>query len=109
MDGVVTPDELNDDVAGRAAARRLWQEWDRSPQVHDPLTTGFAAAALDELERLQGEMPGVFRDVLKHAESGAEQLTVDPFHGVLEVIQNADDLGATELKVAIRRTPTAEV
>ena len=78
-------------AAGRAAAELLWQEWDRRPQVEDPRHPEFARAALETLERLQREMPSVFRDVVRHAEAGAEQLTVDPFHGVFEVLQNADD------------------
>jgi len=38
-----------------------------------------------------------------YAEAAAEQLTADPFHGIFEILQNADDVGAHTLRVAVRR------
>jgi hypothetical protein len=91
--------------AGTTAARELWQNWPDYEDVHDPLSPTFAEAALSELERLQRTMPGVLAELVRYAESGAEQLVPDPYHGILEVVQNTDDLGATEVRVAIRATP----
>ncbi len=34
----------------------------------------------------------------------AEQLNVESFHGLIEIVQNADDLHASEVRVAIRRS-----
>src|SRR5438445_1864046 len=99
------PVQQSDADRGRLAARELWQRWDERPRptFEDPLTDAFADSALAELELLEQEMPGILRDVVRYAEAGAEQLTVDPFHGVLEVVQNADDLHATHVRVAVRR------
>jgi hypothetical protein len=89
---------------GRQAARDLWRlGLDASP-VDDPLTPEFARAALAELEELQRGTPGVLKQVLEGAQMSAEQLNVESFHGLIEIVQNADDLRATEVRVAIRQS-----
>ncbi len=88
---------------GRMAARRLWREGLTAGPISDPLTIEFAKGALDELERLQSGTPGILKDVLDGAQISAEQLNVDEFHGIQEVIQNADDLAAREVRVAIQK------
>ncbi len=88
---------------GRIAAQRLWREGLSAGPVADPLTTEFAKDALDELERLQKGTPGILKDVLDGAQISAEQLNVDEFHGIQEVVQNADDLAAREVRVAIQK------
>ena len=50
-------------------------------------------------------MPGVLREVIAYAEIAGGQLTTDPYHGIYEVVQNADDLGASHVRVAVRRNP----
>ena len=84
---------MSDYEAGRAAARLLWEEGleDRLDFV-DPLTPEFAEGALAELEHLQQSTTRVLQQVLEGAQMSAEQLNVESFHGVTEVIQNADDL-----------------
>lgn len=94
--------KTNDSERGRDAAQRLWQQGLSDVVIDDPLNNEFAEAALKELEDLQRETPGVLRDVLHGAQISAEQLNVEPFHGVVEVIQNADDLGASEVRIAVR-------
>lgn len=91
----------DDARAGAEAARRLWTLGLDAGSGVDPHTQEFADGALQELEHLQEGTPGVLRQVLEGAQIGAEQLNVEPFHGLIEVIQNADDLGATEIRVAI--------
>jgi hypothetical protein len=88
---------------GREAARALWIKGLGSAEFEDPLTAGFADAALAELEQLQQGTPGVLREVLAGAQMSAEQLNVESFHGLIEVVQNADDLGAKEVRVAVRK------
>jgi hypothetical protein len=68
-----------------------------------PLTREFAQTALDELVQLQRGTAGVLREVLEGAAMSAEQLNVESFHGLIEIVQNADDLGASEVRVAIRQ------
>jgi hypothetical protein len=87
---------------GRKAARLLWEKGLDAVEITDPFTFEYSNGALTELERLQRETPEILRDVLQGAQISAEQLSVDSFHGLLEIIQNADDLRASEVRVAIR-------
>ncbi len=87
---------------GREAAQRLWQEGLKA-DIEDPLAAEFAQAAVCEFGRLQRERtPGIYRDALEGAEMSAEELNVEKFHGVMEVVQNADDVEATALRIAVR-------
>lgn len=88
---------------GKESAQRLWKYGLAELQIDDPLTESFSQGALDELDSLQKGTPGVLREVLEGAQVSAEQLNVESFHGVLEVVQNADDLGALEVRVAVQR------
>ncbi len=88
---------------GREAAQRLWKLGLEATQIDDPLTPDFAQGALDELDLLQQGTPGILREVLEGAQSSAEQLHVESFHGLIEVVQNADDVGAHEVRIAIRK------
>lgn len=97
-------DGASDEERGREAARTLWRRGLAAGQVDDPLTTEFARAALAELEELQHGTAGVLREVLEGAQMSAEQLNVVSFHGLIEVVQNADDLRAAEVRVATRKT-----
>lgn len=87
---------------GRAAARELWRAGIAKAEIDDPLTPEFAADALSELELIQLEKPGALREVLEGAQMSAEQLSVESFHGLIEIVQNADDLHASEVRVAFR-------
>jgi len=86
----------------------LWTGGLGTTTVDDPLTREFARDALAELERLQDGTPGVLREVLAGAQMSAEQLNVESFHGLIEIVQNADDLGAKEVRVAVRRVANRE-
>src|SRR3990170_1545796 len=94
----------SDAEQGREAARALWRFGLRDSEIHDPLTPEFARAALAELEQLQRGTPGALREVLEGAQMTAEQLNVESFHGLIEIVQNADDLRAGEVRVAIRKS-----
>jgi hypothetical protein len=90
------------EARGRDAARRLWLDGLKA-EFDDPLRAEFARAAVSEFGRLQRERtPGIYRDALEGAELSAEELNVEEFHGVLEVVQNADDAGAASLRMAVR-------
>src|SRR5260370_26621185 len=87
---------------GRAAARQLWHEGIKAV-IDDPFLPDFAEAAVAEFARLQSlHTPGILRDVLEGAEMSAEQLNPEPFRGVVEDLQNADDETAGEVRVAVR-------
>jgi hypothetical protein len=62
----------------------------------------YAEAALTELERLQTTQPEVMTEVLSGGNQGARLMNTDPFQGLREVVQNADDLGATTVRFGTR-------
>src|SRR3990170_8211596 len=95
---------LDDEAAGRAASEWLWDHWPDSGSVAERLTPPFARAAVAELARLRHQRTaGVLSAVLRGAERSAEQLNVESFHGIVEVVQNADDVEATSVNMAFRR------
>ena len=49
---------------------------------------------------------GAIKKMIRNAASAAEDMNVEPFQGLIEVIQNADDLGANEVRFAFRRWRT---
>jgi len=95
--------ESPDTIAGRAAARKLWQHWEDAGPIVDPRTAEFAQSALREIEVCQKEMPGVLKAIAQGALHGAQQLNVSAYHGIAEVLQNADDLQATAVKLGLRK------
>ena len=101
--GITNPGSSDEHAAlGTAAARRFFREGISGAEVGDPLTSAFARSAIAELARLQREeAPGSYREALEGAEASAEQFNIDPLQGVSEVVQNADDLGATTVRVAL--------
>ena len=97
----VDPAALRD--AGRQAAELAWQAVDETPiEIEDPLHPDFAVAALERLEQLQREAPGVMRTLLEGSDRGAEGLNADP---LAEVVQNADDAQAREVQIAVVDSP----
>lgn len=88
------------------AVRTLWGKGISTAVPEDPRTPEYADAALKELQQLQEDTPGIIKDVLDGADVGAAQLNVDPMHGLAELLQNADDAEATEVKLAIRTRGT---
>lgn len=89
--------------AGRRAADLAWHAQDETPPaIEDPLHATFAVAALERLEQLQREAPGVMRRILEGSDRGAEGLNADP---LAEVVQNADDAKARAVHIAVVETP----
>jgi hypothetical protein len=104
-DGEVQAVQATSDAErGRDAAQALWRLGLRDRRTDDLLTAEFASAALAELELLQQGTPGVLREVLEGAQMSAEQLNVESFHGLIEIVQNADDLCATEVRFAVEKS-----
>jgi hypothetical protein len=88
--------------AARRAVELIWQDHPDARTIPDPRTSTFADAVIDGLARALKGMPGAIAEVVSGAASAAEDLNVDPFQGLVEIIQNADDLGATEVRFAVR-------
>jgi hypothetical protein len=89
---------------GEVAARRIWEDADGVDEINDPRTPEFSSAFLTGLANALAASPGVIKKVMRGAAAAAEDLNVEPFQGLTEVIQNADDLGATEVRFALRKT-----
>lgn len=91
-----------DEVAGREAADRLVHDWPDTSRIADATSAAWARAALARLVEHEQRQPALFRASREGSERGAESLSPRPFQGLLEVVQNADDLGAGEVRVMVR-------
>ncbi|MEP7763673.1 hypothetical protein [Sanguibacter sp. 25GB23B1] len=60
-----------------------------------------ADASVLELVKCMNSLPGSIRSALKRAGDSAALLSDDRLQGLAELIQNADDLGATEVTIAL--------
>jgi hypothetical protein len=87
---------------GRAAARLLLDAVEH-PGPIECSSQEFAEAALDEIELLQTSFPGVVKRMIDGILRAIKAKNPDPAHGLIEVFQNADDQGATEVRLALRR------
>lgn len=65
-------------------------------------TRAYADAAFEEFEKWQREAPEVFQLLLDGGNQGARQLNTDSLQGLREIVQNADDLGATVVRFGTR-------
>lgn len=97
------PSEIDsyDRDRGTEAARLIWHDAGIDAIV-DPRTPAFANAVLDTLAGDLAKAPGAMKRAIRTAARSAERLNVEPFQGLIEVIQNADDLGAGEVRLALR-------
>lgn len=64
-------------------------------------TKAYADAALDEIVRIQLQQDEYVRTIIRGGNQGAKLLNTDPYQGLREVIQNADDLGATSVRFGV--------
>ncbi len=55
------------------------------------------------MKQLQ-DTPSLIKNMIEQASAGAEGLAIAQFQGIIEVIQNADDVLATEVRLALRNT-----
>lgn len=93
------------------SAPQAWTSPEQAAQLlfHDPRTAvdfvpeneKEAARAVEELRRLFESAPGVFKEALDGARAGAETLSHDQLQGLAEIIQNADDAGATFVEFSV--------
>jgi hypothetical protein len=75
--------------------------------VPEAPSEAWARGAVERFREIMDERPAIFKAMHERAEKGAS--TLSPFQGLLECIQNADDLGATRLQVAYREQPRREL
>ena len=88
---------------GQESAERMVHSWPETDNLIELTTTEFATAAVQRLAELIEEQPKLFQASRRGSERGAESLSARPFQGIIESIQNGDDLRARELLVAVRK------
>ena len=93
----------SDAVMGEEAARLIWDDAPGVDEIHDPRTVEFAAAVIDGLTAALATSPGAIKKMMRSAAAAAEDLNVAPFQGLVEVIQNADDVCAYEVRFTLRK------
>ncbi|MCI0582616.1 MAG: ATP-binding protein [Chloroflexi bacterium] len=84
------------------AARAILDRGTDEAVFDERLSPEFARAAVDTISDHFASQ-GLMRQILRGATQGASQLNVEEFHGLIEIIQNADDVGAREVRIAVRR------
>jgi hypothetical protein len=66
-----------------------------------PRSAQAAAEAVGHLAKRLADLPGAVRDSLESGRNGAAMLSGDRLQGLSEVIQNADDAGARQVRLAL--------
>jgi len=91
---VVTVEISAEETEGRVAADRLADDWDNRGWVPLDSSPDWASAAIGRLGEIIAAQPSMLRASLRGAGKGASTLSPRPFQGLVECLQNADDLGA---------------
>lgn len=95
--------------AGRTAAERLAHSWPDRSWVTDAPSPAWARGAIERFGELLREQPAIFRASREGSERGAESLSPRPYQGILESLQNADDVRASALRMRVVRGATSEL
>ncbi|MFS8934827.1 sacsin N-terminal ATP-binding-like domain-containing protein [Cupriavidus taiwanensis] len=66
-----------------------------------PQSVQAAAEAVGHLAKCLADLPGAVRDSLERGRNSAAMLSGDRLQGLSEMIQNADDAGARQVRVAL--------
>ena len=84
-----------------AAAARVF---DKKPAAYEPADVREAWAAVRRLGELFDELPGAIAEALDSGRGSGSLLSSDRLQGLAEIIQNADDVQASEVRFLL--TPT---
>ena len=106
-EGSVLPSSIaieSDADLGADAARMIWDDLPGLDDLIDLRTPEFANAVVSGLASALKSSPGALKKLMRGAAVAAEDLNVEPLQGLTEVIQNADDLRASEVRFAFRDT-----
>jgi hypothetical protein len=87
---------------GMEAARLIWDDDPEIDAIIDPRTPVFARAMINSSVTILKSSRGLIKKMIQRAAAAAEDLAVAQFQGLVEVIQNADDVRATEVRFALR-------
>lgn len=93
----------NDHSPAIRAADVLIQDPTRE-EVYEPATTDEARVAVARLGHRIQNSPGLFKQMIDGAKKGAETLSSDRLQVLSEVVQNADDVQASEVRVVLEES-----
>jgi hypothetical protein len=91
-----------DEMRAKEAALMIWNHSPDAASMQDPRSGPFAHAFLAELADMLRAIPAAIRSAMEGAAKAAETMNVAKFQGLIECVQNADDVCATEVRFAIR-------
>ena len=95
------------DLAARAiaAAEYLFEEDepDETGGLFEPSDENTAKVAITRFGELFAELRGVAKSVMERARNSGDLVSSDPLQGLAEVVQNADDVEATEIVLQLGR------
>ena len=86
------------------AARRLFDADDGAEPTYEPRDVSEARAATRELGEAFERLSGVAKRVLDAGLSSGSLLSSDRLQGLSEIVQNADDVGASQVRLLLRPT-----
>ena len=89
------------------AAALVWRDDPAAKDIVDPFEFGFAERFIADSVAHLANADGVMLRALRGASRSAEGTNVDTFHGLVEFMQNADDLGASNVRIALDLSPTS--
>ena len=100
MERSATDDETI--LLAKEAAKQLFStKGSRSPSVYEPRSFRTACAVVRQLGELFDRIPGSVADALEAARNSGELLSSDRLQGLAEILQNADDAGASEVRLLL--------
>ena len=105
-DRTTSGDESLRALARTAASKVLAR--DKTDLPVDPRDPRFASEYILECDRLLAATPLLLQDALESAGHAAEGTNVDPYQGVVEVLQNAEDRSARNVRVMLREAPSGQ-
>lgn len=86
------------------AAERLFEAPSETSDIFEPADDRTAAAAILRFGELFDELRGIAKTVMESARNSGDLVSSDPLQGVAEMVQNADDVEATEVRLLLKPT-----
>ncbi len=87
-----------------AAAERLFDAAGETSDIFEPIDVRAAKAALRRFGELFDGLPLIAKTVMESARDSGDLVSSDPLQGLAEMVQNADDVEATEVRLLLEPT-----
>ena len=88
-------------LAEKAAELLLDDEDDGAVAIYEPTNRQEANAAVRRFGQLFADLRGKFRKSIEAARDSGSLLSSDRLQGLSEIVQNADDAGATQVRILL--------